>query len=873
MPKERRGGPSARGGGKHSRPMEEKQACIRRELDRTLQEWSASTAFVGAGIFLLLSPLDFYADPPHAAHFLVYRLGVAALLVWCGWFLRRPRRRGTTYAVVFLCVLASAAALEAMILDSGGHRSPYLIGMILLAFTVLGLIPLGARFASLLAVTILAIYLGPIFAWDTISERQSFAVATVLFGAILATGVLIRWFHLRRLEHEISLRYDLTQSRERLEEEIARRARSDVKLCESQEFLSSIAAAAPDAIVMIDPEGVIRYWNPAAAGIFGYTAEEAVGRGPFTFLAAPEEAGTLVADHRAVLSAGAGPHAGKHFVTRGLRKGGETFPMELAMSTVTRAGRSWTCALLRDITERTRSEERLQLFAAAVEAAAESIFILDLEGRVIFCNTAGAAQTGQAAAEIVGRNIRQMYFDPSYHDDTIVPALMRTGRWVGEIAGTDRNGQPHMVWLSASLVRDPGGRPIAMVGMTKDLSAQKRLEEERIKAQKLESIGVLAGGLAHDFNNLLTIILGNLDLARIFSGSNPDAAEALNNATEAALRAGDLTRQLITFSKGGQPVKRVGSIARTVRDTVAFAAAGSGVSCAFDLPEDLPATEFDEGQLRQVIHNLVQNAREAMPGGGSLRVSGRAVRVEQNEVPGLAPGGYLRIAFSDSGSGIDRAHLSRIFDPYFSTKEMDSAKGRGLGLAVSFSIVRNHGGTITVDSVTGQGATVSIYLPEMALPAAQQQAGEPVPPDERGSPAAVPEPQPERLPEIPLKGRVLVMDDEPLVLDMAGAFLLRLGYAPTLCGSGAEAVVEYQIGLESGRRFDGVILDLTVAGGPGGLETLARLRQIDPAVRAALSSGYVDHPAVAGWADAGFAAFIAKPYSLKAFEEALANLV
>ncbi len=410
-----------------------------------------------------------------------------------------------------------------------------------------------------------------------------------------------------------------------------------------------------------------------------------------------------------------------------------------------------------------------------------------------------------------------------------------------------------------------------MIGLTRDLADQRKLEEEHVRTQKLESVGVLAGGLAHDFNNLLTIILGNLDLVRLFAGSNPEVAEALDHAAEAALRAGDLTRQLITFSKGGQPVKRVGNIARMLRETVQFAASGSSIACELAIAEGLPLVDFDEGQMRQVIHNFVQNAREAMPGGGTLKVDACAILLARVEIAALPAGRYLRLEFTDHGTGIAQEHLNRIFDPYFSTKEMGSVKGRGLGLAVSYSIVHNHGGAITAVSVIGEGTTIAVYLPEATRSAEDEDEQEP----ERaaGEPADSREPEPELLPAGPQRGRILIMDDEPLVLDMAGAAVRRLGYAATLSRSGAEAIVQYQIGLDSGRRFDAVILDLTVPGGSGGPETLARLRQIDPGVRAALSSGYTDHPAVTDWAGAGFAAFIAKPYSLKAFEELLAKLV
>jgi PAS domain S-box-containing protein len=638
-----------------------------------------------------------------------------------------------------------------------------------------------------------------------------------------------------------------------------------------------MATAALDATVMIDPEGMIRYWNPAAEGIFGYAAAEVIGREHFTLLVDPGQADGLLAEHRARQATGASQAPGRRVLTRGRRRSGEIFPMELALSAVERAGRLWTCALLRDVTEQSRREDRLRLFAAAVEGAAEGFYIVGLDGRILYVNPAVRTISGREPASYIGRSVTELHQNPGQATGVIMPAIMRAGSWAGEIAGRTQDGRPLTLWLTASLVRDDAGRPIAMVGITKDLTEQRRLEEERVKAQKLESIGVLAGGLAHDFNNLLTIVLGNLDLARLFAGANPDVAEALDHAGEAALRAGDLTRQLITFSKGGQPVKRVGDIVQTVRETVAFAAAGSSLSCSYEVADDLPVVAFDEGQIRQVIHNIVQNAREAMPAGGALRVCAGALQLREDEIHELPAGRYLCLQFRDRGIGIDRANLSLIFDPYFSTKEMDTVKGRGLGLAVSFSIVRNHGGTMTADSSAAEGTTISVYLPESqrALEAAAAEDGSGAaraPAGTGATPLEGLESGPGDLPGGAAQGRVLVMDDEPLVLDMAGAVLHRLGYAATLAGSAAEAIVQYQLGLDAGRRFDAVILDLTVVGGPGGPETLARLREIDPGVRAALSSGYLDHPVVADWAGAGFEAFISKPYTVKSFAEALARL-
>ncbi|MHB8834445.1 MAG: PAS domain-containing hybrid sensor histidine kinase/response regulator [Candidatus Methylomirabilia bacterium] len=853
--------------------MEDKQTYIRRETDRILQEWSARTAVLGAGMFLSISLLDFYCVPDLAVRFLGYRIVVAACLLATAAAIRRTRRRGVILLLAFSCILISGIALEAMILNFGGHRSPYLIGLILLAVVVVGLIPSGAGFATLSLGGIFAVYVVPILLWDpdTVLEPGFFTVSSVLFFCVLASGVLIRWFHQQHLVSQISLRHDLIQSRESLEIEIAQRAQSDAELRESRELLSSVTAAAMDGIVLIDHDGAIRYWNPAATTIFGYTAKEAVGRGPFTFLAAPEKADALLADYRSWQATGANPMVGRRVVSRGRRKSGEVFPIEIAMTAVARGDAFWACALLTDISERAEHEERLSLFTAAVEGAAEGIFIVDLQGRVVYCNTAAAEQLGHTPSQVVGRNIRQMYKNPAFLEAVILPSLFATARWSGEIPGTDSDGKPLLLWLTASLVRNPEGRPIAMIGLTRDLATQKKLEAQHVRTQKLESVGVLAGGLAHDFNNLLTIILGNLDLIRLFAGPNPDVAESLDHAAEAALRAGDLTRQLITFSKGGQPVKRVGNIARVLRETVLFAAAGSNIACDLAISEDLPPVDFDEGQIRQVIHNFVQNAREAMPGGGTLKVAAGVSLLAPGEIAALLAGRYLRLEFTDHGTGIAQENLDRIFDPYFSTKEMGTVKGRGLGLAVSYSIVLNHGGTITAVSVVGEGTTIAVYLPEATRAAEDEEEPDPAPATDET--AASRELMPEEPPEEPRRGRVLIMDDEPLVLEMAGAAVRRLGYAATLSRSGAEAIVQYQIGLDSGKRFDAVILDLTVPGGLGGPETVARLRQIDPEVRAALSSGYTDHPAVTDWAGSGFAGFIAKPYSLKAFEDLLAKLV
>jgi PAS domain S-box-containing protein len=510
------------------------------------------------------------------------------------------------------------------------------------------------------------------------------------------------------------------------------------------EAYAALVEDAPFGIFVVQ-DGRIVYGNRWLREFGGYRVNERETLGALEVIH-PDDRPQVIEQMQLRLSGGA---ALPHYPVRFLKRDGTQCPVELHAKVVDYRGRPAVEGALLDIStaretarlrqsqevlerlvaERTaelealnqelrteiergrQGEERVRLFTAALDAAGEGIYLVGLDGRIVYVNKAVEGISGTSPEEYIGKPVASLSADSDLPGGVIMPALRRCGAWAGEVAGRRKDGSPVTIWLNASLVRDPQGRPVAMVGIGKNMSVQKRLEEDSIKNQKLESIGVLAGGLAHDFNNLLTIIMGNLDLARLFCGAIPDAAEALDHAAEAAMRAGDLTRQLITFSKGGRPVKEVGDVGRVLRDTVVFASSGSNVACEFDLAPDLPLVEFDEGQIRQVIHNLVQNAREAMPEGGTLQVRARKVQLAEGEIPSLPTGVYARIDVVDHGIGIARDHLSRIFDPYFSTKEMTTAKGRGLGLAVSHSIVRSHGGAIAVDSRPGRGTTLSLFLP------------------------------------------------------------------------------------------------------------------------------------------------------------------
>jgi CheY-like chemotaxis protein len=376
------------------------------------------------------------------------------------------------------------------------------------------------------------------------------------------------------------------------------------------------------------------------------------------------------------------------------------------------------------------------------------------------------------------------------------------------------------------------------------------MEEELLRAEKLESVGVLAGGIAHDFNNYLMAILGNIALAVRSIPDGSPAVPLLAECERACSRARDLTQQLLTFAKGGAPVRATLDLRPVIREATLFALSGSRVDCEFSVDEGLWAVEADERQVALVLHHLVLNAEQAMPGGGRVAVSARNVPSVPDAGPAAgAAGRVVEITVRDGGPGIPAENLPQIFDPYFTTKE----KGSGLGLASVYAIVVNHGGTITAASSPGEGATFTVRLPA----------------SDRDPRAAAPgeAAQPGRA------ARILVMDDEEIVRQVAEAMLGEIGHQVTLAADGTAAVARYREALAAGRRFDAVILDLTVRGGVGGLEALQHLLEIDPGVRAAASSGYSDDAAAAEHRRHGFRAFLPKPYTMRGLEAALAELL
>jgi signal transduction histidine kinase/ActR/RegA family two-component response regulator len=382
-----------------------------------------------------------------------------------------------------------------------------------------------------------------------------------------------------------------------------------------------------------------------------------------------------------------------------------------------------------------------------------------------------------------------------------------------------------------------------------DITQQKRMEQELRKIQKLESLGILAGGIAHDFNNILTAISTNLSMARLYGDLSEDISQMLSDAESASFRAKTLTRQLLAFSKGGTPVKKTISVSALIRNTADFALSGSSVRCAFTLPEDLWLIRADEGQIGQVVQNLIINADQAMPRGGTISIRAANVMIGEKDTLPQKAGKYLRISVSDQGVGISRKDMPSIFDPFFTTKQ----RGSGLGLTTVFSVVKNHGGHVDVDSTVEVGTTFHVYLPALGKTEEGQDKG----------------------PQRPITGdgRILLVDDEEIIRKAAGKALTRLGYEVEFAKDGAEGVEIYGKAMNTERSFDAVIMDLTIPGGMGGREALKELLRIDPQARVIASSGYSNDSIFSRYREYGFRGIIAKPYKIEELGKTLSEAV
>lgn len=643
------------------------------------------------------------------------------------------------------------------------------------------------------------------------------------------------------LDEKGRVKYIVNQHRD-----ITQQKRTEKELQKSEDQFRTIFERAAMGIAMCDLEGRMMVSNPALQRMLGYKEEELIGKAMKVFTH-PEDVEKnldliqeLVAGRRDYFS------MEKRYIHK------EGYPVWVRLSVALALARDqegspqFVIAMVEDITEKKVTDEALQdsekQYRLLVERLPDAVLILQ-EKKIVFANQVAVGLAGvNSFDDLIDKEVKHFLSSDFWEEnrEDFRKALSK-GREISIIKEqvTLHNGNI----LDVEMVLNPiiyKGSPSVLV-VLRNITERNKMEEEFFKASKLESLGLLAGGIAHDFNNILAIILGNISLARMYQDQKEKFSLKLKEIEKAAIMAKDLTHQLHTFARGGEPVTQTVSVKELVQDTTSLILSGSNVRSEFSFPEDLYSVEVDAGQIRQVINNVIINALQAMPEGGTIRVGAENLVITNSDMESKVPldkGHYVRVFIRDEGAGIPKEYRQSIFDPFFTTKE----KGSGLGLATSYSIVKRHGGYITLDSQVGEGTTFYIYLP--ASPGVEEGYGK----KQKNSQG---------------KGRVLVMDDEEMLRDVVGEMLSLIGFEAVFARDGAEAVELYRRNLEIGHIFDAVIIDLTIPGGMGGKQTVQKLLEIDPKVKAIVTSGYFDDPVISQYEKFGFKGFVPKPYRIE----------
>jgi PAS domain S-box-containing protein len=627
-----------------------------------------------------------------------------------------------------------------------------------------------------------------------------------------------------------------------LEQEVAKCEESIASLKNKAQFFDMLQSNISDLIHSVTPNGNFLFVNQAWQDTLGYSNED-LKTLTLMDIVDPECKGACELIFQDLLS---GQKVDRNR-TVFMAKNGRKINVEGRCSTRFVDGKAINMTgVFRDLSERQvnaqallESEER---YRELFKNTTDLIQLVAPDGKLLYVNRAWRETFGYSEEEISDLSIFRL-ISPECQDhciDIFQKVLSEPKIRYIDTVFTSKNGQKISIEGNA-ICKFTDGKPVRTQCVFRDVTQKKRMEEELHKAQKIESLGVLAGGIAHDFNNLLAAVLGNVSLAKMHINSPDKIYSYLENTERATLRAKGLTQQLLTFSKGGAPIKRTTTISDLITDSTVFTLRGSNVNCVYNFAKELWAVKVDEGQLSQVTQNLVINASQAMQGGGTITISGKNKIISpETDIP-LSPGHYVELQFEDQGCGIEKEHLSKIFDPYFTSKQ----SGSGLGLAISYSIIKNHDGLIQVHSETDTGTTFTIYLP-----AVSKEVGVQVSAVKNGTAGDI-------------RGRILIMDDEELVREMSTEILNYLGCESSTATNGHETIQKYIQAKENHTPFDLLIMDLTIPGSMGGVETFEKLRALDPEVKALVSSGYANDPVMANYKKYGFCGVVPKPFSVE----------
>ncbi len=623
------------------------------------------------------------------------------------------------------------------------------------------------------------------------------------------------------------------------------------KVKASEAKFKSIIELAPDAIILGNSVGIITGANERASELSGYSYDELIGES--IQLLFTEEERNRVPLRYDLLKQG--------LVVRNdrilTRKDGST--VFIGMNTKMMPDGTYQ-AFIRDMSERKVAEDKLasekERLAVTLRSIGDGVITTDTDCNIVIMNKIAEELTGWSLNDAAGKPLSDVFniIDEASRLRCENPAeiVLQTGS-ITEIDNNtiliSRDGVERIISDSGAPIKDNNNSISGVVIVFRDMTEKRKLLDAVQQTDRLNSLGVLAGGIAHDFNNLLSGIFGYIEMARLKSTSDKVVIDYLDKAFTVFDRARGLTRQLLTFSKGGLPVRKTGEISKLIKDSAAFALSGSNISCEYEIDDELRLCDFDEHQIAQVVDNIVINAKQAMPLGGTILVSVKNYYNKLYLNPILRNGDYIRVSISDTGIGIPQDHLKRIFDPFFTTKQ----QGNGLGLATCYSIIKKHDGLIEAKSAPGMGSEFIIYLP-----ASEKEIDSTLYSVSAGFEGS---------------GKILVMDDEAFICDISMEMLKLLGYSSAEAADGEEALARLAKAVEDGEPFDGVILDLTIPGGMGGRDTLTGIRKLYGDIPVFASSGFSEDPIISKPQDYGFTGSIRKPYRKDELAELLGKFV
>jgi PAS domain S-box-containing protein len=602
----------------------------------------------------------------------------------------------------------------------------------------------------------------------------------------------------------------------------------------------------------IDKHGIILEANLTATRLLGIERSKLISNSVFRFV--PTQ---FQMDFNSFLKETFSSEKSQSIESIFKQQDGTLFTFYIKASTLQTSPKDELCRLaFIDISERKIIEYQLSQRNAQIQSLDDGIITVDANDEIQFINLAGEQLTLWKSEEIIGKKvstvfqIRDVNNKSTYQD---IAGLLKLQNTVREISRNIRlitkNKSELPIQFTASAIKQ-NQKYNGLIISFRDISEQILRDNLIFRNHELESLGTLAGGIAHDFNNILTIIMGNLSLLKDFHTNDDEYGRFIESAEIASVRAREITQRLITFSKGGEPIKKVMQIQPVIKEAIDFALYGSNIKPLIDLPEDLWWAEFDPLQILRVIQNIVSNAREAMPDGGTIEIKAENSQLKKSKTIPLLSGNYIKISITDHGKGISEEHLPKIFEPFFTTKK----KGWGLGMPISKSIIQQHHGMINVVSEIEKGTTFTICLPALI--------------DSHPLPIILPKTSIQKG-----SGSILLMDDELLLLESTQDLLKKLGYSVQTAENGDEAILLYQEAFDNHKPFDLVILDLTVPGGMGGLEAGKRILTINPSSTIVISSGYSAESIMAKYVSLGFSGIIPKPYDINDLSQVIYSLI